>query len=74
MEANHTLRHAFSSDLDLPKSNIFHSAPTMVGLQVATKPWHFYSPELLPLLPYPLENSEALPGSESVFNLGFFSL
>ena len=31
MEANHTLRNAFSSDLDVPKSKVFPSAPTMVG-------------------------------------------
>ena len=36
------LRNAFSSDLDLPKANNFHSAPAMVGPPVATKPWNFY--------------------------------
>ena len=50
MEAHHTLRNAFSSDIDLPKSNIFPSTLTMVGSQVATKPWNFYSPEPLPLI------------------------
>ena len=41
MEANHTLRNAFSSNLDLPKLKKKHS-----------KPWNFYSPEPLPLLLY----------------------
>ena len=49
MEANHMLRNAFFSDLDLPKSNMFDFslAKTMVGPLVATKEWDFYSPELL---------------------------
>ena len=33
----HTLRNAFSSDLGLPKSKFFQSAPTMVGPVLATK-------------------------------------
>ena len=51
MKANHTLRNAISSDQDLPKSNIFFLATIMVGPQVATKPWDFYSPDPLFLLP-----------------------
>ena len=42
MEANHTLRNAFSSDLDLLKQKIFTLAPTMVGPLVPTKPWNFF--------------------------------
>ena len=38
-------------DLDLLKSKISPLASTMVGPGVATKPWNFYSPELLLLLP-----------------------
>ena len=36
MVANHTLRNAFSNDLDLPKSILF---------PLSTEPWNFYSPE-----------------------------
>ena len=41
MEANHMLRNAFFSDLDLPKSNMFDFslAQTMMGPLVATKEW-----------------------------------
>ena len=34
-----------------PKEKNFHSAPTMVGPPVVTKPWNFYSPETLAFLP-----------------------
>ena len=64
MEANHTLRNAFSQELDFPKSIIFLLAPAMVEPCVAIEPWSFYSPEPLPFLPYPLENSEALQYSK----------
>ena len=60
MEANHILRNVFSIDLDLPKSNLFTSAPAMLGSRVATNQQNFYSTEPLTWLPSPLENSEAL--------------
>ena len=51
MEANHTLRNAFSQELDFPKSTIFLLAPAMVEPCVAIEPWSFYSSEPLPFLP-----------------------
>ena len=41
-------------------SKIFPLAPPMLGPWFATEPWKVYSPESLPLLPEPLENSETL--------------
>ena len=36
MQTNHTLKNAFSSNLDLSKSKTFPSPPTMMWPQVAT--------------------------------------
>ena len=54
--AKQTFGNTFSSVLDLPKIK----KKSKVGPRVATKASNFYYPDPLPLLPYPLENLEAL--------------
>ena len=41
----------------------------MVGPRLATKPWNFHSPEPLPFLPLPWENSEDLSLNHGIFSL-----